>query len=170
MKKFFNTKILISASIVCVIVAVSVMGVFLFQVKDTKVQHEKNEINKNYKQYFTDRNIDYKSSTNVKFNIDQFRSLCLYSLTNWNDVNSQSEIRFIINLVDKNLINILKILIKDNYLFSDNNSLYINAKYSFNSEKEILIDVRWADRSSLIMNKNPKLYWNKFNLKIDELI
>lgn len=170
MKRFFNSKILISVSIVCVIVAVSVMGVFMFQAKDTKIQHEKNELNKNYKQYFEDKNIDYKNSTNIKFNIDKYRSLCLYSLTNWNDIKDQSKVKFIVNSIDKNLINILRIMIKDNYLFSDINSLYINAKYSYNSEKEIIIDVRWTDRSSLMMNNNPKLYWNKFNLKINELV
>lgn len=170
MKKFLNSKTIISISIVCVIVTVSVMGVFLFSVNDKKIQHEKNEIDNNFKQYFNDKNIDYKNSTNIKFDIDKYRSLFLYSLTNWQDNNNQSNIKFMINLVEKNLINILKLVIKDTNLFNDNKSLYINAKYSVNSEKELLIDVRWADRNSLIMNQNLKLYWNKLNLKINDLI
>ncbi len=86
----------------------------------------------------------------------------LFDLTNYNYSYDIHELNFEKDLIEKNLLKLIKLQILKDQKFFDDNNLYVQVRYHDESSKSLWIDTRWTNKNSYLV-----LYYNRVSLDID---
>ena len=114
------------------------------------------------KKFFSDEqiNTEWGESYNIVEKIP--KKDVLFDLTNYNYSYDVHELIFQKDLIEKNLLKLIKSQILKDQKFFDDNNLYVQVRYHNETPKNLWIDTRWTNKNSYLV-----LYYNRVSLDID---
>ncbi len=86
----------------------------------------------------------------------------LFELTNYNYTYSIQDLKFDKESINKNLLSLMKSQVLKDQKYLNENNLYIQVRYRYESPESLLIDSRWTNKNNYIT-----LYYNRVRVDID---
>lgn len=117
----------------------------------------------NISDFFNTKNISELNNTIfIDIKNDFNKEIILKNITNWSDQTSIFNIVFKKNKIELNIIDLIKKTISLNKQFNNINNYYLQVRYYLPNSRNLLLDVRWTNKS-----KNGSFFYYKGKINLD---